>query len=208
MKTSTKIRIVLIVVVVVAAVLNFIYLSRKEDQQLIEPPIEPDTTIVKTKPVKVKPVKEWIWFIDKKEKYRFRFPGNWQFNDYSTGDRLIRADINDGELAGLQVRVQTNVKQDFNAFVEAYLNQFMDDMASHWKGPIDVIDQKFERIGKHEGFRAALVLKRQDGQKWFLKEFLWKRGEKVVIFQAGALSGWVHIYEPLFDKIAGSFSFL
>jgi hypothetical protein len=205
---AKKIRGILIVLVVLAALYNFFYLSRQKTKQQTTPTGtaaggEATETI---KPVKN--VKEWKIFRDESENIQLSYPSHWELIDHSSEDQLIRADLSDGKWAGLQVRVQKNVQEDLEQFAETYLEQFMSDMKNHWKGDIGVIDRGFDQIGKHRGFRALLVLNRGDGQKWLLKEFIWKKQDKTVIFQAGAQSGLIYIYEPLFDKIAGSFTFL
>lgn len=205
---AKKIRGILIVLVVLAALYNFFYLSRQKNRQSQETPPAASSTETKKAEEPIKEVKEWKIFRDDTEHIQLHYPSHWGINDYSGKNQLIRADLSDGSRAGLQVRVQNDVQTDLENFAQSYLEQFMTDMKKHWKGDIGVIDRGFEQIGKHRGFRALLVQTRPDGQKWFLKEFIWKQDGKVVIFQAGARSGMIHIYEPLFDKIAGSFTFL
>jgi hypothetical protein len=205
---AKTIRGVLIVLVILAALYNFFDLSRQKKEQQIVPAAAAPAGETTEAAEPVKDVKKWYIFRDETENIQLHYPSHWEIRDHSAKDQLIRADLSDGKQAGLQVRVQKNVQTDLESFAQSYLEQFIADMKNHWKGDIGVIEQRVEQIGKHRGFRALLVLNRGDGQKWLLKEFIWKRDEKVVIFQAGARSGVIHIYEPLFDKIAGSFTFL
>jgi hypothetical protein len=205
---AKTIRGVLIVLVILAALYNFFFLSRQKTEQQREPVGATAGSETTETEEPIKDVKAWKIFRDETENIQLYYPSHWEIRDHSDKDQLIRADLSDGKRAGLQVRVQKNVQADLNDFAESYLEKFMTDMENHWKGDIGVIDRGFGQIGKHRGFRALLVLNRGDGQKWLLKEFIWKQDEKVVIFQAGARSSVIHIYEPLFDKIAGSFTFL
>lgn len=208
---ANKIRRYIIVAILVVVAVHFVYVMYIQEEET--PQATPDS-VQKEKKIKLPQpaiASEWLEFIDQQKKYRIRYPDSWQMNDHTTrttGSGLIRADFSDGELAGFQVRVQSGVTQDLETFADTYITQFMQDMQDRWKGEIGEIDRAFEKMGRHEGFRAALMHKRPDGKKWFLKQFLWKRGDEVYIFQCGALSGYIHIYEPMFDKVAGSFTLL
>lgn len=205
---ANKIRRYIILAILVVVVGHFIYVMFIQKNPV--PTTAPTTPEPKESVSTPQPsmASDWPEFIDQQRKFRIRYPGTWEFQDHSPADGLIRADINDGDMAGIQVRVQTGITQDLETFANIYIEQFKQDMLSHWQGELGEIDRAFEKMGRHEGFRCALMHKRPDGKKWFLKQFLWKRGDTVYIFQCGALSGYIHFYEPMFDKMAGSFTLL
>ncbi len=202
---ADKIRPILLILAAFAAMFHFYVQSRSNKERA---DAKAKIAQAKKQAIKTKPVIKWAVFKDKNEDFQLKYPAHWQIEDHSDKDQLVRADISKDKTAGVQVRVQKNMKQEFKAFTASYLDHFTDDMTGHWKGTTTLISSKFEKIGTHHGFSAALVLKRGDGQKWFLKQFLWNKGDKVYILQSGAEYNKVHIYEPLFDKIAGSFKLL
>ncbi|MCP4218722.1 MAG: hypothetical protein GY765_29090 [bacterium] len=196
-----------LIVAAVAAVIFNLYMRQKSTNDN-KPHARKDLTLEEPKPTRTQPIKiTWKTYMDKQEHFQMRYPEHWKLKEYDASSKLLRADFSDGDSAGVQVRVENGVSQDLQAFSKIYLAQFKKEMVKHWKGEIGIMDSKFEQMGTHDGFRVALVLKRGDGQKWFLKQYLWRKDDKAYIFQAGSLFNQIQIYEPLFDKIAGSFTY-
>ncbi len=165
----------------------------------------------KPKPVKKqqrKPKLKWQTFIDKDGGYRLKYPQHWKVEDHSTMGEPVRADIGDGTSAALEVRIEKTTGQNFKTYIDHYLEKFRADTVKRSGGGIGLLEHKFERIGTHDGYVAAMVLKKDNGEKWFFKQFLWNRGSVVCIFRMDCDYGMMFRYEPLLDGIAGSFKWL
>jgi hypothetical protein len=137
--------------------------------------------------------------------YRIQYPAHWKLDDHTRADRLIRADISTGKVAGVQIRIEKGIAVDFPRYVDTYIERFKSDMTGHWGGDVTETDRRFEAIGAHEGCRISLILKRGDGQEWFFKEYLWPRGDWVYIIQAGTELDSRRENEPILDAMAASF---
>lgn len=202
---AQKIRRYLIIVILIIATGNFVY-----QMYLKKAPSKPAASreSFKSAPISAKPTppSSMITFTDRTYGYSFNYPDSWTLADHSGSNALIRADITDKNLGGLQVRVQKNNQLPLSTFAGQYLENYRKEMLDHWKGDIGMIGQGVEKIGKHEGFQTAMIHNRPDNSKWFLKLFIWLKNDNAFIFQCGAQSGQIHVFEPLFDRCAGSFS--
>jgi hypothetical protein len=139
--------------------------------------------------------------------YTFGYPAGWRLSD-TTGERgLIRADLvsPDGS-SGLQVRVQETAGADVDAFVDRYLERFVEDMNGHWPGTLTQVSRSSVVVAGHRMVTVALVHRRDDGSAWLLKQYLWFAPAQVVILQAGTPLEERHRVEPVLDGIAASLS--
>ena len=145
-------------------------------------------------------------FRDRAVGHAFDFPAAWKLTDHTRGAGHIRADVNHGE-TGLQVRVLDRGKRTFRSFVDWYVDQFVDDMVGYWRGDMREERRTFDRDGETQSCPVSLSFDRADGQRWLFKQYLWTRGGRVVVFQAG--TPWAKRAEGqlALDAIAASFSF-
>ncbi|MFC1850531.1 hypothetical protein ACFL27_10100 [candidate division CSSED10-310 bacterium] len=150
---------------------------------------------------------DWRIFRDRPGHYQIHYPGSWKLVDNSTRKQMIRADLNRDQTTGIQIRFYTSSRVTFKLFVDWYVKQFMTDMQKHWRGSMTEIERTYGFIGSHEGCSVSLILKRSDGQQWFLKQYLWPRGKNVVVFQCGTKFNLRAENEQTLDEIAQTFEF-
>jgi len=145
---------------------------------------------------------------DKKNGYILKYPARWKARENPNSTNLIKASIDkDGE-TGLQVRIYRNKSGNFKKFAEWYVKDTIRQMEGHWGGKMRIIQKGYRRIGKNKGFAVSFDLKRKDGRRYFLKQYMWPRGKKVYLIQSGTPYNKKTTIEPTLDSIANSFDFL
>jgi hypothetical protein len=164
---------------------------------------EPDSSPGTSQPAG--PHDDWLVFRDVTGGYQIQYPSDWHLDDKTAPDGLIRADIARDGSAGFQIRLQREVKTDFDSFVEAYISKFKQDMIDYWGGTMTEAGRSFGPLGDHEGFRLSLLMKRVDGQEWLFKQFLWPHEDAIIIIQAGVMLDLREEAEPILDAIAETF---
>ncbi|KQC02970.1 MAG: hypothetical protein APR54_02540 [Candidatus Cloacimonas sp. SDB] len=150
----------------------------------------------------------WLRFQDESGLYAVNFPSNWQLEDSSYKNEMIRADIFHYNNTGLQIRMLSTSKDDLMDFCAFYIPQYMDEMESRWKGDIRELDREFKYIGKNYGCKSTIEFNRADGENWLLIEYIWLRKGNILVFQAGTEREEHLAQESVLDQIAASLEFL
>jgi hypothetical protein len=160
-------------------------------------------------PQAVKPdMDNMLTFCDKAGGYQIQYPSNWTLDDQSAANQMVRANIGQGDRVGFQIRVYDDMRQESDAFVDWYAEQFIEDMTGHWGGDMSQAGREHGLIGKEQGSRLTFVLNRRDGEKWFFKHYLWRQGRRVIVLQCGTPVELRQHNEPVLDKIAETFEFV
>jgi len=143
--------------------------------------------------------------VDEREGYTVDVPDGWRVKDGTSGTHMIRADLTHGT-TGVQIRVLNAAgASSVEAYMPGHVERFSHDMLSHWGGDIDVLRQECGTIGRHHGCKAALVHRRPDGKAWFLVQYVWVRGGRAYVMQAGSPNDERAMWEPVLDSVAASF---
>lgn len=139
--------------------------------------------------------------------YLIEYPADWDVEDHSFKNEMIRADINRDEIVGFQIRLLENPGIPEQDYTGRYLTTFAEEMRTHWQGRVEIISA-MKNIG--EGFhhwQGSLSLIRADDSKWFLKEYIWFNNDRILVFQSGTPWKYRELYEPILDEVAASVEF-
>jgi len=146
-----------------------------------------------------------LTFEDKYGGYSFSYPSYWKLTDHSASKDMIRADIYKDNNVGFQIRMYKT--KDFRRFTDSYIKVFLREMQGHWKGTIKEEKREFSTKKGHEICKVWIYAEKQNGERWFFKEYLFQNNNNVVTFQSGIYFPYKKLYEVELDKIADSFSF-
>ncbi|MFH0827239.1 MAG: hypothetical protein V1923_05105 [Candidatus Omnitrophota bacterium] len=144
---------------------------------------------------------------DEQNGYRIHYPFGWQVTRFPNSADLVKANINRDSSTGLQVRIYPTNGRDFNSFVDWYVKDFMLQMKGGPRGNISLIDKNFTYIGVNEGCMISFDSLKEDGSRWFMKEYLIPAGDKVYVLVSGTIFSSREQNEPLLDSIAQSLEF-
>jgi len=150
----------------------------------------------------------WLKFIDESGDFSVHYPADWELEDHSYKEEMIRADISREAHTGVQIRMISTSNLDLQDFAPPYIDQFMEEMKAHWKGNIYENQRDFLYIGSNYGCKSTILFDREDGEKWLFIEYIWLRSNYVLIFQAGTRQEFQADKEPVLDQIAASLKFL
>jgi len=150
----------------------------------------------------------WLRFQDEDGYYSVQYPFDWELEDHSFKNEMIRADISREAHTGIQIRIIRKSSTDLVEFTESYINQFMNEMESHWKGSIEEIERSFKYIDGNYGCKSSIIFEREDGENWLFIEYIWLRNSYTLVFQCGTKLELRSVKEPILDKIAASLEFL
>jgi hypothetical protein len=151
--------------------------------------------------------KDWKIFTDEEGSFKLKYPSDWMIEDGGENP-MIRADIAKNTSVGLQIRMFTSNNIDFDDFTEEYVNTFKSDMVTHWNGTIRQISSESSLNDNVNFNRTAFEFSRNDGEQWYLIEYLWKKEDKIITFQCGIAIDKVQEFEPVLDSIADSFEYV
>lgn len=143
----------------------------------------------------------------KSEKWGFKFsyPSTWKGKTIPSSTDLVKGSINKDNKTGMQIRLYANRKGNFKSFVNWYVKDFIKQMEGHWGGKIKIVGKSYKKIGKHDGCTISLDFKRADNKRYFFKQYLWPKGNKVYVIQSGTPYSLRYANEPAMDSIAESF---
>jgi hypothetical protein len=149
----------------------------------------------------------WKTFTDEEGGFKFKYPSDWMMEDGGENP-MIRADIAKDTSVGLQARMFNSKNVDFDDFAADYINTFKNDMITHWNGTIRQISSESSSSNNVNFNRTAFEFSRNDGEQWYLLEYLWKKEDKIITFQCGIAIDKVQEFEPVLDSIADSFEYV
>ncbi len=140
--------------------------------------------------------------------YKIIYPADWLIESKADTNEMIRADIAQEQRAGFQIRKTEYTSDDFNSFLDLYLEKFKDEMASHWKGEFSdeqrSIDNRIDSNFSRTTFRFTTA----NGADWLFIEYIWQKDKIVIAFQCGLEYDYKDQYLPIFDSISDSFEFI
>ncbi|MBT4333869.1 MAG: hypothetical protein HOD64_11415 [Candidatus Cloacimonetes bacterium] len=151
--------------------------------------------------------KDWKIFTDEEGSFKLKYPSDWMIEDGGENP-MIRADIAKDTSIGLQIGMFTSNNIDFDDFTAEYINTFKSDMVTHWNGTIRQISSNSSLNDNVSFNRTAFEFSRNDGEQWYLIEYLWKKEDRVITFQCGIAIDKVQEFEPVLDSIADSFEYV
>jgi len=169
---------------------------------------EGNAGLIGRRPEQSNSLADFIVFQDDAENYLIRYPHDWSLEDSTSGGHMIRADITKDQSTGLQIRIHRAVSSDVHRYVASHVEQFLEDMKAHWKGSIHETGRHYGEIGTNSGCRVTMVFERSDGTNWFFKQYLWPRGDEVVLLQCGTPLESQLENEPILDRISATFEFV
>lgn len=150
---------------------------------------------------------DWKTFSDVEAGFTVKYPADWMLED-SGGNQLIRANIAKDNSVGMQILMFKDKTYDFDKFVLEYLDSFQNDMLLNWDGNIQQFSSK-SSYNKYINFnRTAFYFTRENGEQWYLIEYIWKKEETVIAFQSGIAADLVSEFETILDEIANSLKFV
>ena len=145
---------------------------------------------------------------DTKNGYRLHYPSDWTVQQSPDSEDLVKANISKDDETGLQVRVYTDITSNLNTFLEGYVPDFDHKMRQQWGGEMIILEQRYTTFDQQRGFIISFDFKREDGARYFFKQYLISRDNKVYVIQCGTPFDLRSINETLFDSIAESFELL
>lgn len=144
---------------------------------------------------------------DSFNKYSLEYPSSWKLKKTPKSNDLIKAHLDKGNDSGLQVRIYNNNKK-FEDFVNWYIQDYKKQMETHHKGKMKVVKARFTIPGGPKAYYISIDFVSGKNERWFVKQYLWPRRDKVYLIQSGCLYKDRKEFEPVIDKIAYSFRFL
>jgi len=150
----------------------------------------------------------WLRFQDENGDYALLYPSDWELEDNSYKNEMIRADISREAHTGLQIRIIKTTSNDLEKFTGSYIDQFMNEMKSHWKGEISQLERNYLNIGENYGCRSSIIFERDDDENWLFLEYIWLRSNYALVFQCGTKLELRSEKEPVLDQIAASLEFI
>jgi len=151
---------------------------------------------------------EWRIFEDETGGYKIKYPADWLIESKVEKDEMIRADIAQGQRAGLQIRKTEYKSDNFNSFLDSYLDKFKDEMTSHWKGEFSDEQRSVENRIDHNFSRITFRFTTTNGAEWVFIEYIWQKDTTVIAFQCGLEYDSKDKYLPVFDSISDSFEWM
>ena len=151
---------------------------------------------------------EWRTFEDKIGGYKINYPADWLIESKTDTDDMIRADIAYGQRAGFQIRKLEYTSNEFNNFLDSYLENFKEEMVSHWKGEFHNEQRSVDNRIDHNFSRTTFKFLAENGTEWLFIEFVWQKDKTVIAFQCGLEYDFMDQYLPIFDSISDSFEFI
>ena len=97
---------------------------------------------------------DWLKFIDESGDYSVLYPANWELEDHSYKNEMIRADLSQNGHTGVQIRIINARNDELENFAEVYLSNFMEEMIDYWQGEIREVDRSFTYMGDNYGCRS------------------------------------------------------
>ncbi len=150
----------------------------------------------------------WLKFIDESGEYSLLYPADWELEDRSFRDEMIRADISKNGHSGVQIRMMNASTSDLANFSESYIADFMEEMQGYWQGEIREIDRSYASIGVNYGCRSEISMKKGNGEEWLFLEYIWLHNDYALAFQCGTKLEKRSEQVPQIDQIAASLIFL
>lgn len=150
----------------------------------------------------------WLKFIDESGDYSILYPANWELEDNSFRNEMIRADISQDYHTGVQIRKINTRNSDLKDFAESYISNFMDEMQDYWRGEIREVNRTFTYMGENYGCRSEIVMTKANGEEWLFLEYIWLREGYALAFQCGTKLDKRSDQVPQLDQIAASLEFL
>ncbi|MFC1887617.1 PsbP-related protein [Candidatus Cloacimonadota bacterium] len=150
----------------------------------------------------------WLRFQDESGDYSLQYPSNWELEDNSYKNEMIRADISREGHTGLQIRMIQTRNTNSEEFADSYIEQFKKEMLSYWKGSLDETERKFIEIGTYYGCRSEMIMHKGNGESWLFLHYVWLRDDYALVFQCGTKEELRSEQEPVLDQIAASLQFL
>lgn len=143
---------------------------------------------------------------DRQSGYRLKYPADWKGRVFTNSTNLIKAEVTKGSGdTGLQVRVYEKVNKSLASFGSWFVTDMTGQMENHWGGKMNLLDKKALPMGKQNALVITFRFDRKDGKKYFFKEYLWKKGNRIYLIQSGTPYQDRSRAEPILDGIAGSF---
>jgi hypothetical protein len=191
----------LLIFVIVGFLLTFIFLEYSRNREDLDFYSEEDNIYLTDND-------DWLQFIDESGEYSLLYPANWQLEDHSYKNELIRADVSKEGHTGLQIRMLKTQQDDIRDFSEIYLDQFRSDMLNYWEGVLKETERTFKNIGRNYGCRSTIIMEKGNGEDWLFLEFIWLRDDYALVFQCGTKLEMRPDQESLLNQIAASLEFL
>lgn len=145
-------------------------------------------------------------FEDAINKYILEYPSSWELIKTPNSKNLIKAQINQTKQSGVQVRIYNNNKP-FNEFLDWYIKDYKNQMLGHHSGTMVVLSEKATQPNELKSYNYTVNFTNNKNQQWFIKQYLWPRGNKVYLMQCGTEYAKKDAFEKTIDNIAGSFRF-
>lgn len=140
-------------------------------------------------------------------KYSLEYPSNWGVNKTPNSKDLIKAHINKNNDSGVQIRLYNSNNKNFNDFIKWYKNDYKKQMLNHHGGTIILLSEKISQPNQPKSFSYTIQFTNKKNEQWFIKQYLWPRGNKVYLMQGGTQYSDKDSFEYAIDNIARSFRF-
>jgi hypothetical protein len=139
-------------------------------------------------------------YVDKKNNFSLRYPESWTVKGNPDSVNLIKADLLSADKkSGMQIRIYKNHYPSFSQFADWYREQFQREVS-----PCLLLTSHEHSIAGHPGYAFSFDGRKRNG--YFLKSILLFDQDTVFVFQCGCRYFQKDLYEPLFDRIAASFT--
>lgn len=139
--------------------------------------------------------------------YSLKFPSSWGIKKTPNSKDLIKAHINKDNDSGVQIRIYNSINSSFNEFIKWYKNDYKKQMLGHHGGSIILLSEKTSSPNEPKSFRYTIQFTNNKNEQWFIKQYLWPRGNKVYLMQGGTQYSNKDRFENAIDNIANSFKF-
>lgn len=150
----------------------------------------------------------WLKFIDESGEYSVFYPDNWELEDHSYKNEMIRADISREGHTGVQIRMINTRETELAIFSDSYINNFIQEMRDYWQGEIEELSRTYTHLGDNYCCRSEISMTKGNGEKWVFLEYIWLNKGYALAFQCGTKLEKRSEKVPQLDQIASSLSFL
>lgn len=150
--------------------------------------------------------KTYTTLLDTVNKYSLQYPYNWSVIKTPLSKNLIKAHINKDNNSGIQIRIYKNNKS-FNDFLKWYKKDYQTQMLGHHGGSIVLLSEKHSKPNEPKSYNYAINFSNKQNQQWYIKQYLWPRGNQVYLMQCGTEYINKDSFEKSIDAIANSFRF-
>lgn len=145
---------------------------------------------------------------DAVNKYKMEFPLDWKLLKKPHSKDLIKAEINKNNETGLQVRIYNN-KNSFEKFVDWYVDDYIKQMTTHYKGSSMNIKKKgYSKHPLPKWYAVSMEFSQKPGKNYYVIQYLMPRKDQVFLFQAGCPSEEKESFEKVVTRMVKSVSFL